>query len=269
MGWLNQLLRIPYVHGLWQRFPIGDIRSRVDHGIFQYPNYAYGVYWSAYLAARRGIRHVTAIELGVAGGRGLLALEKASLEIGRALDVQIDVVGFDTGTGMPPPLDYRDLPHIWREGFYKMEPEKLRARLTTAQLILGDVAETTRKFIESAPAPLAFISFDLDYYSSTKAAFHLLEGGAATHLPRVHCYFDDVASNNLGCMNPHVGELLAISEFNESHANRKICRFEQLRLARERWEVWQDRIYVFHDFAHPDYTKQVIPNEPRHTQRPL
>ena len=269
MGWLNQVLRVPYVHGLWQRFPIGNIRARVDHGIFEYPNYAYGVYWSAYLAARLGIRRITAIELGVAGGRGLLALERASLEIGRALDVQIDVVGFDTGAGMPPPHDYRDLPHIWQEGFYRMEPEKLRGRLTTARLVLGDVAQTTREFIASAPAPLAFISFDLDYYSSTKAAFGLLEGTAATHLPRVHCYFDDVVANNLGCMNPYVGELLAIDEFNEAHTDRKICRFEQLRLARERWEVWQDRIYVFHDFAHPDYTQRVIPNESRHTQRPL
>lgn len=269
MSWLNQLLRVPYVHGLWQRFPVGDVRSRVDHGIWQYPNYAYGVYWSAYLAARLNIPRITAIELGVAGGRGLLALERASVEIGRDLGVQIDVVGFDTGGGMPAPLDYRDLPHIWRQGYYKMEPEKLRARLTTAKLVLGDVAETTREFIDSAPAPLAFISFDLDYYSSTKASFRLLEGSAATHLPRVHCYFDDVAANNLGCMNPYVGELLAITEFNEAHTDRKICRFEQLRLARERWELWQDRIYVFHDFAHPQYTAQVIPNEPQHTQRPL
>jgi len=69
----------------------------------------------------------------------------------------------------------------------------------------------------AARAPLGFVSFDLDYYSSTKAAFALFEGPASAHLPRVYCYFDDVCSNALGCMTEHLGELLAIREFNEAH----------------------------------------------------
>lgn len=269
MSWLDKLMRIPLALGAWQRFPVGSVHSRVYHGIWPYPFYAYGVYWSAYLARQLGLPRITAIELGVAGGRGLLALENASTQIGQALGVTIDVVGFDSGEGMPPPQDYRDLPHIWNTGFYRMEPEKLRARLTSARLILGDVRESTRAFLNELQGPIGFISFDLDYYTSTCAALRLLQGDESTHLPRVHCYFDDVAANDLGCMNPFVGELLAIREFNDAHPERKIARLEQLRLSRPRWEYWQEKMYVFHNFAHAQYATCVIGSEARHTQRPL
>jgi hypothetical protein len=33
-------------------------------------------------------------------------------EISRALNLRIDVFGFDSGIGMPEANDYRDLPHI-------------------------------------------------------------------------------------------------------------------------------------------------------------
>jgi hypothetical protein len=46
------------------------------------------------------------------------ALERAAKEIERTLGVGIDVVGFDSGEGMPEPTDYRDWPHIWGRGFY-------------------------------------------------------------------------------------------------------------------------------------------------------
>jgi hypothetical protein len=267
---LNQLLRLPFVHGLWMRFPLASVPTKVHQGLFPYPHYAYGLYWSAFLAKRLALPRITAIEFGVAGGRGLVALEKASTEIERALGVGIDVIGFDSGEGMPEPTDYRDLPHIWGKGFYRMDAAKLRARLSKARLVLGDVRETIRDLVTSArPAPVGFVAFDLDYYSSTRAAFDIFEEQGLEHLPRVHCYFDDVAANDLGCMNEHVGELLAIREFNESHTSRKICKFEQLRLSRPRWEHWQEKMYVFHNFAHPQYAAHVIPPERRHTERHL
>ncbi len=270
MGLLNQLVRIPYAYGLWMRFPFGSVRTRVDHGIFPYPHYAYGTYWSAFLAKRLGIPRITVMEFGVAGGRGLVALEKASIEIERELGVGIDVFGFDSGGGMPAPIDYRDLPHIWGQGFYKMDVDKVKAKLTKTKLVLGDVRETTGQVLGSAGlAPIGFIAFDLDYYSSTKAAFTLFDGDDAKYLPRIHCYFDDVATNDLGCMNEHVGELLAISEFNQAHADQKICKFEHLRLSRRRWEDWQEKMYVHHRFTHPSYAAHVIPQLSQHTERPL
>jgi len=270
MTFLNQLMRLPYVHGLWMKMPVGSVRARTYHGIFPYPHYAYGAYWSAYLAKQLGIRRITVVEFGVAGGRGLLNLQSASQQIEAELGVGIDVVGFDTGGGMPDPIDYRDLPHIWGKGFYKMDHEKLRKQLTTAKLILGDVRDTVPAFLATPGlAPVGFVAFDLDYYSSTKTAFRIFEDGDTKCLPRVHCYFDDVASNDLGCMNEYVGELLAIREFNEAHARQKICKFENLRLSRPRWEHWQEKMYVYHNFDHPEYARQVIPLEARHTERPL
>jgi hypothetical protein len=270
MDLLRQLMRIPLMLGLWSMCPVGSLENRITYGIHSRPHYAYGVYWAAITAERLRVPKITVIEFGVAGGRGLVALEKISAEIAQATGVQIQVVGFDTGQGMPGPLDYRDLPHIWNQGFYPMDQEKLRSQLTHAELVLGDVADTTLAWLEAAQrAPIGFIAFDLDYYSSTKAAFNIFSRDHDQYLPRVYCYFDDVVSNDLGCMNEHVGELLAIREFNADHATRKIARIEQLRQNRTRWEVWQERMYVFHDFMHPDYTKLVVADTTRNRQRPL
>jgi hypothetical protein len=270
VDFLKQLMRLPYTQGLWTRFPIGPVQKRVEYGIYPRPHYAYGVYWAAFLAKQLKIPRITVIEFGVAGGRGLIALEQASIEIGSYLGVQIDVVGFDSGEGMPPPVDYRDLPHIWNTGFYKMEQEKLLPRLRIAKLIIGDIHKTVREWVGSGiNSPIGFVAFDLDYYSSTVAAFAIFDAPESSHLPRVHTYFDDLASNNLGCMNTFVGEYLAIGEFNERHSDRKICRIEQLRLNRSRWEHWQERMYAFHDFAHTRYTDLVLPSGAMHTQLPL
>lgn len=261
MDLLHQITRLPFVLGLWSRLRVGSLDKRVQYGIDPYPQYVYGTYFAAVLASRLHVPEITAVELGVAGGRGLLALERASLEIERTLGVNIEIVGFDSGKGMPPPQDYRDLPHVWDRGFYRMEEEKLRSRLTRAELVLGDVAETSAQWLQHAHAPIGFVAFDLDYYSSTKAALALFEGETHSHLPRVYCYFDDVALGPLACMNEYMGELLAIREFNDSHSERKICRIEQVRLHRERWEPWQGNMYAFHDFAHPQYNTPVFSGE--------
>jgi hypothetical protein len=117
---------------------------------------------------------------------------------------------------MPRPIDYRDLPHVWRQGFFLIDAEKLRSRLVRATLVLGDLGMSVAAWVAAPHSPVGFVSFDLDYYSSTKAAFRIFESSAVGYLPRVYCYFDDVASNNLSLVNEHVGELLAILEVTTS-----------------------------------------------------
>ena len=269
MDLLSQVMRLPYAKGLWARLPVGRVDLKVQYGIYPRPQYAYGVYWAAYLASCIGVPRITAIELGVAGGRGLVALEAACAEIGTFLGVKIDVVGFDAGEGLPPPVDYRDLPHVWNAGYYKMDQAALRARLQSAKLVIGDVGVTVKHWLQdSIESPLGFVAFDLDYYSSTKAALALLDGPESTHLPRVHCYFDDLAAGDQSCMNRYVGEYLAIDEFNAAHQDRKICLIEQLRINRPGYEQWQERMYVFHNFSHAKYT-QVVVRGARHTELPL
>jgi hypothetical protein len=258
---LNKSVRIPGFQALWMRFPLGSLHTRMQYDITPYPYYAYGVYGAAMLAKRLGVPAITAIEFGVAGGRGLIALERLAETIEREVGVKIDVVGFDSGQGMPPSTDYRDLPHVWGAGDYQMNEAALRARLTRARLVLGDVGRTVKPTIDAGLAPIGFVAFDLDYYSSTKAAFRVFDGGPATRLPRVYCYFDDIAGPEWACMNEHVGELLAIREFNDAHERQKISQLVNLRLIRPKPVTWNDQIYAFHDFDHPQYTQNVSPRD--------
>jgi hypothetical protein len=108
----------------------------------------------------------------------------------------VEVYGFDTGQGLPAAIpDYRDLRYVWKQGAFRMDVAALKSRLKTAQLVLGNVAETVPAFLQSEHAPIGFISFDLDYYSATAAAFEIFGGGDHSVLPRVICYFDDVVSD--------------------------------------------------------------------------
>jgi len=257
---LPQLVRLPGVQALWRRLPLGSVHTRMRYDITIQPWYAYGVYNAAVLASRLGLDAISVIELGVAGGRGLVALERIAIALEAELGVSIQVYGFDSGEGMPPPVDYRDLPHVWDQGFYSMDEEALRARLQRAELVLGDVTETLDGFLAKPElAPLGFIAFDLDYYSSTKHAFRIFEGPAETRLPRIYCYFDDIAGPEFACMNEYVGEYLAIKEFNDEHEQQKICPVANLRIERPKPARWNEQIFVAHDFAHPLYAKNVAP----------
>lgn len=92
-----------------------------------------------------------------------------------------------------------------------MDEDAPRERLRSARLIVGDVTDTVPTFIEEPVAPIGFISFDLDYYSSTMAAFRVFDGDLSRFLPRVVCYFDDM-SNADALQCSLTGEVLAIQE---------------------------------------------------------
>lgn len=154
---------------------------------------------------------------------------------------------------MPEPEDYRDLPYYWSSGFYKMDVEKLKSRLKRAQLMLGDVSETVPKL--QCP-PIGFISFDLDYYSSTKRAFRVFGLPQDCRLPRVFCYFDDITSE-IGCCNDYIGQLCAIREFNSETDDQKVCPLNGLEWMLSQQAGWQKKIYVHHDFRHPQYCTRV------------
>ena len=84
------------------------------------------MYWSAVLCiAALRIPRITA--LGLRRRRRFAAvswpLSRRAVQIEKDVGVGNDVVGFDTGEGMPAASDYRDLPHIWSKGFYKMDQD--------------------------------------------------------------------------------------------------------------------------------------------------
>jgi hypothetical protein len=259
---LRRLTRVPGALTVWNKIPIGSVQLRVRYGVFQRPHYAYGVFCAADLAKRLGIGAISIVEFGVAAGRGLLALEDIARQVEQYLDISIHVVGFDSGCGMPEPKDYRDMPHVWGRGFYPMDEGRLRSQLSSnTELIIGDVAETVLPWLtKRARSPVGFVSFDLDYYSSTRDALAMFDANShKSFLPRVYCYFDDVVWPPHACHNEYIGELRAIREFNEAHEGHKLCQIHMLRYMRTHADPWNEQMYVLHDFAHPLYCKNITP----------
>lgn len=256
------------VRKFWRTFPIGSLRTRVRYDIFDRPHYAYGVFAGAELAKRLGHGAIEVIEFGVAGGAGLLALQRIAEAVEAYLNIQIHVCGFDTGAGMPPPSDYRDLPHVWGEGFYAMEFETLKTRLQPrTELVIGDLRQTLVGW--KPRSPIGFVAFDLDYYSSTKAGLSLLDRPARELLPRVYAYFDDIMWPEHACHNDRVGELCAIREFNLEHPDKSLAPIHMFSHTRAHQLPWNDKMYVFHDFTHPLYCQNITANGARYRQMPI
>lgn len=186
------LLDAPVITGNFENAPtatawlnVQQRRILTKRGGERRPSYTWGVLQSAHLAAALKIPRISVLEFGVAGGNGLVSLELISADVEQLFGVGIDVYGFDAGSGLPAPLDHRDSPNLFQASAFPMDEQKLRARLTRAQLLLGDVGATVPKFIASNPAPVGFVAFDLDLYSSTAQALHTFEAPAEVLLPRV------------------------------------------------------------------------------------
>jgi hypothetical protein len=256
------------IRALDRRFGIVKTYQRkLDYGTIDRAHYGHCMLQSAMLARKLGHSRISCIEFGVAGGAGLVAMERHAEAVHAETGVEVVVFGFDTGKGMPAPQDYRDLPYLFQPGYFAMDVPKLKARLNSAKLILGDVAQTVRGFAEQEnPPPIGFIAFDLDYYSSTLTALKIFETSHRYVLPRVACYFDDMVGDIDWAYNEFTGELLAIKEFNAEHENIKIAPVSGLRFSGRRIpQTWHEQIFVAHLFTHPDYGKPI--NEV--TQLPL
>jgi hypothetical protein len=123
--------------------------------------------------------------------------------------------------------------------------DSLRAKLAPrTTLIIGDIADTIERFHEAyKPSPIGFMSIDVDLYSSTVAAFRTLD--LCPILRHVAIYCDDI---ELALCHRWAGELLAIDEFNDKHANLKIDRWRGVRNGRPFPETpWINRMFICHD----------------------
>ena len=190
-----------------------------------------------------------------------MELERLAVHASEAYDVRIDVFGFDRTIGLPPPTDYRDLPYTWRENYFTMDVASLERRLSSAQLIPGDIAESARSFFEDyEPSPVGFVSVDVDYYSSAKDAFSMFDGSDRFFLPRVYVYLDDIVGDlDQTIHNEFVGELRAVREFNAEHGAMKVAPIHGLCHKRPIAAPWNDSMYALHRFEHYEYSKYVGP----------
>ena len=235
-----------------------SLEEKIAFDVHERPHFAYGVHRAAKQSKALGYPGITVIEFGCAGGNGLIALENIAAEVADALGVKIDIFGFDIGEGLPKPLDYRDLPFVWKSEQFKMDIPALESRLSTANLVIGDVAETVSPFIKRKDIlPVGFVSFDLDYYTSTISAFKLFEEVNDNLLPRVYCYFDDTIGPDHELHCEFVGELLAIEEFNLASNVKKIAKIHGLKHKRYIPASWNDAMYVMHAFEHPLYNQYI------------
>jgi hypothetical protein len=240
-----------------RRCKIGSYNFRFNAGAVDRPHYAYLVYQAARLAAQMGHSRVSILEFGVAGGAGLLSLEHHAVHVEKLFPVKIEIYGFDTGKGLPKPLDYRDLPYHWKPGFFEMNVPVLKSRLKRAKLVLGNVIDTVGEFFrEYCPAPIGAISQDLDFYSSTVAALKLFDAPRAHFLPRLFCYFDDTIGGQTELYGDFTGQRLAIHEFNNGHTDVKLSPIYYLR-ASPGTTLWHHKMWSLHFFDHPDYNKFV------------
>jgi hypothetical protein len=230
-----------------------DIGRRIRNGELALGrgHYALPLAHGVMQAIHCGYDRIYAVELGVAGGKGLLELCRAAAFFREECDIDIQVWGLDNAAGLPPLLDHRDHPEIWQTGQFRLhDPDTLRAKLPPfAHLLIGDVGDTLAQLAhETYGARLAFAAIDLDFYSSTKRALPLFTLPPNCYVPAVPVYVDDIEV--LLTYNPWCGEGAAIEEFNRSQDFRKIERKPQFDI---------HNFHVCHVLDHPIRTGAMKP----------
>jgi len=228
------------------------VSQRLEYDALGRNDYAYGMYHAARQAKALGITTVTGIEFGVFNGIGLRNMEQLGYGIHQELGVWYDLYGFDTGAGLPPPSDRRDLAYVWKTGLFAPRRD-LRTFLKRAGLVIGDVAQTVPRFCREKHAPLAFVSIDVDYYTAAADCLRIFDQDPSALLPRVFTYLDDTIGGDEELHSRFAGELAAVEEFNARHEHRKIAPINGLRWKRRFPQAWNDQMHVAHIFDHPRY----------------
>lgn len=233
----------------------GSFRAKVYFDLVFRPHHAFALLRAADRARQLGIRTVTSIEFGVAGGYGLLNMGRLAQRIEKVTGVKFRVIGFDTGKGLPPPRDWRDHPDFYRRGEYAMQEHDLLKRSLPdfAELIFGDMVETVPAFLArlDPAAPIGFVSVDVDYYWSAVEALRVFESpDPRQYLKTTYVYLDDIAFED---HSKWAGEMLAVEEFNGRNQMRKICPLTMLRQKRVMKNAqWIDHMHALHVLDHPE-----------------
>ena len=239
-------------------FLFGTFRSKVKYDLVPREAYAYGILAAADYAIENSIKKITIIEFGVAAGNGLLNMCYIADKVNKATGVEFQILGFDTGAGMPPPVDYKDHPEKYFTGDYPpIDSQKLVSSLPShAKLILGNISDSIKDFEKYCNSPIGFVSVDVDYYTSTVDCLKVFNLSSDKYLPYVFTYFDDVYNID---HNEFCGELLAINEFNLKNDDRKITQATLLNSSRIfRRSPWTHQIYLTHIFDHAHRTLEYI-----------
>jgi hypothetical protein len=224
----------------------------VRRNLWHRGQYAYCMVLAAETALRMSLSRVTAVEFGVWYGAGLKNLCEIADFLHQTLGVEFRVWGFDTGAGLPEVADWRDHPEIWAGGNFAMPDfAALAAELPeNGRLVIGDCKDTLGPWLRehgSADAPVGFVSLDVDQYHSSVSALKVFEAEATHLLPVVPVWVDD---SYIGVLQTsYAGEGLAIREFNEAHALRKIE--QKVVRTDDPPRLWHHCVHFAHVFDHP------------------
>jgi hypothetical protein len=231
---------------------LGSFRTNVKWDLVVRQHNAFAILKAADAAKNLGLKTVSVAEFGVATGSGLMNMAEIAARVTEATGVEVKLYGFDTGEGMPPARDYRDHPDMYGAGDFRMDVERLKAKLpANCHLRLGPVADTVGAFLESLPEsePLGYAVIDVDYYYSAVDAFRIFGGRPTQYLPMGMVFLDDMwcERHNSAC-----GERLALAEWNADHPMRLVERhpfLEQGRIFRR--AKWLGQMHFLHVLDHP------------------
>ena len=218
------------------------------------PHYESILYEACLEAKKLGINQVSVIELGVAGGAGIISLEKYKKKIEKVLDINIEIYGFDMGSGLPKIEADEDLPFLWRKGLYNIDKAALEKKVNS-KIFYGDVKNTVDDFVKINKNNICCIFFDLDLYTSTINFLNQIPKIKDHLLPRVLCYFDDVYVPE-NYINQFNGVFKAIDEFNKNFSEFKLGSSVDSH-KNFKFPLAKTSIYTLHSFKNHLYKKYI------------
>lgn len=250
------------VVGVFHLF-FGSVTKKIEYDCVPRQPYAFGIMTAAKHAQSQGIGRLTIIEFGVAAGAGLLNMCAIAGMVTHETGVEFDIVGFDSGEGMPPPVDYRDHPEKYFTGDFPLVQRDglLRALPPNARILFGPLPASLEEAKRQFTSPIGFVSVDVDYYWSAAECLGVFTWEPHRYLPSVPVYFDDVQDLD---DNEYCGELLAIREFNQTATHRKLVPMNFLsRLRIFKHAVWHGQMFYAHVLDHEH--RSVAYNKARRT----
>lgn len=222
------------------------------------PHYETLIYESSKNALKLGYDEINIIELGVAGGDGIKTLVKYKEKVEKILKIKINIIGFDTGAGLPHTTYKQDLPFFWKKGDYTNQNlSNLEKEFTNVKIYQGNISATLDEFVNNNKKKIGLIIFDLDLYSSTKLFLNKIHELSKENLllPRTFCYFDDLFLADY-CLDDSNGEPLAIGEFNKEFRDLKLGKFFD-HINDFKFPLAKGQIYTLHDLNNVDYEKYI------------
>src|SRR3989338_5359849 len=99
----------PFLYNFFSLFVFlfGSYRKKIYYDLIPRQPYAYGIDLACDIAKREGVKKLVLIEFGVAAGAGLFNMVDIAGQLTKETGMEFTIVGFDTGTGMPPPVNFR------------------------------------------------------------------------------------------------------------------------------------------------------------------